>query len=132
MKEKKCGRCEEVKNVECFNKNKYSKSGLRSQCKDCMKKERADLKYHYKAWRNSEEKKAWYAKYRRDRYQKDKKKVKARNAARVIKRKPCEVCGATDNIHAHHDDYDKPLDVRFLCLKHHAEWHADNGEGLNP
>jgi hypothetical protein len=34
----------------------------------------------------------------------------------------CEVCGATDS-HGHHDDYSKPLEVRWLCAKHHAEEH---------
>lgn len=35
---------------------------------------------------------------------------------------PCEVCGAT-KAQAHHDDYSKPLDVRWLCTTHHAEHH---------
>lgn len=38
-----------------------------------------------------------------------------------IERKPCEVCGA--KAEAHHDDYNKPLEVRWLCFKHHREWH---------
>jgi len=37
---------------------------------------------------------------------------------------PCEVCGATRNIDAHHDDYRKPLDVRWLCRGHHKLHHA--------
>lgn len=40
-------------------------------------------------------------------------------------RKPCEVCGAA-KAQAHHDDYSKPLDVRWLCTTHHAEWHKHN------
>jgi len=32
----------------------------------------------------------------------------------------CEVCGATERIQAHHDDYSKPLEVRWLCPAHHA------------
>ena len=40
-------------------------------------------------------------------------------------RQPCEVCGK-DKAHAHHDDYSKPLDVRWLCTTHHAEWHKHN------
>lgn len=39
-----------------------------------------------------------------------------------LKRGPCEVCGALD-VHAHHDDYDKPLQVRWLCQQHHQAHH---------
>jgi hypothetical protein len=35
----------------------------------------------------------------------------------------CEICGVW-NTHAHHDDYSKPLTVRWLCPKHHADVHA--------
>jgi hypothetical protein len=38
-------------------------------------------------------------------------------------RQPCEVCGDTAIVHGHHDDYDEPLKVVWLCPKHHAERH---------
>lgn len=52
--------------------------------------------------------------------------VAADNAIRDgrLIRQPCEVCGSTAQ--AHHDDYGKPLDVRWLCTTHHAEWHKHN------
>lgn len=40
-------------------------------------------------------------------------------------RMPCEVCGSTERIHAHHDDYEKPLEVRWLCHTHHIEHHLN-------
>tara|TARA_R110002051_G_scaffold235179_1_gene296615 strand:+ start:8092 stop:8331 length:240 start_codon:yes stop_codon:yes gene_type:complete len=47
------------------------------------------------------------------------------NAIRIglIKRQPCEVCGA-EKVDAHHDDYSKPLLVRWLCRRHHSQHHA--------
>lgn len=44
-------------------------------------------------------------------------------AGRLIS-KPCEKCGRIDRIHAHHTDYSKPLDVTWLCFKHHADIHG--------
>jgi deoxycytidylate deaminase len=41
---------------------------------------------------------------------------------RVVKQ-PCEVCGSTI-VQAHHDDYSKPLEVRWLCVPHHNEHHV--------
>lgn len=47
----------------------------------------------------------------------------------VIAAQPCEVCGASgfkngrNIVEAHHDDYEKPLDVRWLCQAHHHEHH---------
>lgn len=41
-----------------------------------------------------------------------------------LERKPCEVgVGCGGRIEAHHDDYSRPLDVRWLCQRHHAELH---------
>lgn len=47
----------------------------------------------------------------------------------LIERGPCEVCHAVHGvdgviIHGHHDDYDKPMQVRWLCILHHRQLHA--------
>ena len=40
----------------------------------------------------------------------------------LIVREACEVCGA-DDTDGHHEDYQKPLDVRWLCRRHHKAEH---------
>lgn len=55
-------------------------------------------------------------------------KFAAQKAARIIPMKPCEKCGTTIKVHRHHDDYSKPLEVRFLCPFHHREYH----DSFNP
>ena len=55
-------------------------------------------------------------------------KYKARtalgNAVRdgILKKQPCRDCGSLD-VHGHHEDYSKPLDVIWLCPVHHAALH---------
>lgn len=44
-------------------------------------------------------------------------------ARKYVALKPCEVCQTTQHVHRHHDDYSKPLDVRFLCQVHHMQQH---------
>lgn len=40
-----------------------------------------------------------------------------------IMRRPCQECG-NPVAQAHHDDYDKPLQVIWLCRTHHLELHT--------
>jgi hypothetical protein len=48
----------------------------------------------------------------------------------LLARQPCEVCGATERIHAHHDDHSKPLEIRWLCQPHHNQHHGLMRRGL--
>lgn len=45
----------------------------------------------------------------------------ALKTGKLIK-EPCEVCGEL-KVQAHHDDYNYPLRVRWLCMKCHKQWH---------
>lgn len=55
-------------------------------------------------------------------------KVRAAKVFGIITPKPCEVCG-NDNmplIVAHHEDYNKPMDVTWLCRRCHSRRHAND------
>ena len=60
-------------------------------------------------------------------------KIRARNRVNnairdgKIVRLACEVCGV-ETSQAHHDDYSRPLDVRWLCSAHHGERHRQYKE----
>lgn len=49
---------------------------------------------------------------------------------RLIKA-PCEVCGSSE-VDAHHDDYSRPMEVRWLCKPHHAEHHKRLRDNARP
>lgn len=71
-----------------------------------------------------------------------KKRAKARSILnhylrdKKITRPKCQICG--EKSEAHHDNYDNPLDVKWLCFKHHRLYHKignkvfETTELLNP
>jgi len=48
----------------------------------------------------------------------------------LVEAEPCEVCGA-EKADAHHDDYSRPMKVRWLCRLHHKEEHRRMKEIAN-
>ncbi len=48
----------------------------------------------------------------------------AKKKNKIIKQS-CEICGNKDG-QAHHDDYRKPLELRWLCRSHHALFHRSH------
>lgn len=71
------------------------------------------------------------ARRRREGTPEQKLKINARAEVRkallrgALVRGLCEVDGCTSIGHAHHEDYSRPLDVRWLCRNHHDALHDE-------
>lgn len=136
-----CRRCGSVKPVSEYYKNNRSKSGYDlAKCIECAKlgvrENRAENIEYYREYdrvRGNRQSYEYRAEYNKVFPRKYKARMKVGNAIRdgKIVRGPCEVCGERRNVHAHHDDYSYPLDVRWLCAPHHSQWHRENGQGAN-
>lgn len=143
---KTCFKCGESKPICEFYAHPQMSDGHLGKCKTCARRDTA-LSHAKKsndiAWLISEkirhrEKSQKYrqegrsvscskeskAKWIENNLHKRKAHAILANAIRsgLIARKPCQICGNPKS-EGHHEDYSKPLDVMWLCRKHHGEHH---------
>ncbi len=134
VKEKRCPSCEQWKKSCEFYKSLKRYDGLAVYCKICIR-ERMVRHIRKNAEKFREYDRKYYQEHKgewKKRQEKSKEKYpekwKARNKLRgevrkgTIKRLPCEKCGKTPS-DGHHEDYEKPLEVKWLCRLHHLELH---------
>ena len=137
---KACISCLNMKPIKEYYTHIMMADGHLNKCKQCCKnqatKRRQEKIDEIRAFdrsrtRNydSEKKKKYYRKYKLLSKAKQAINNGLRNGT-VIRNPYCETCGKPSE-NAHHDDYMKPFDVRWLCAVCHSQWHRDNGSGLN-
>lgn len=138
---KECFKCKKYLPLSGFYKHKQMGDGHLNKCKSCAKldvcvhrSKNLDKIRAYDRKRGSRKSKEYALSYREKYPNKYRAHNMVNNAIRDGKlfKEPCEACFDIHKLHAHHDDYLKPLNVRWLCSKHHSQWHRDNGEALNP
>ncbi len=49
---------------------------------------------------------------------------RALDSGRLKPADSCGRCGSSENIHGHHDDYEEPLAILWLCASCHARRHS--------
>jgi len=144
IRSKTCFKCSAVKPLSEFYKHSMMTDGHVNKCKECNKKDVTKNRnknierirqYDRDRAKNPERQKtasaistAWR--------QADKRRMKCHNAVtRAIRsgklvRQPCVRCEEVKSL-AHHEDYDKPLDVVWLCQPCHKQRHKEMLNEIN-
>ena len=149
---KTCTKCKRNLPETKYHKDKSRKDGMQYTCKRCQSNlkmawekdhparcratwqkynaaHRSEVNERCRKYRASRQ--LEIAEYNRRRYPLYKKEIAAVSRANYAKSigilvpQPCTACGSTRNIDGHHDDYNKPLEVRWLCRLCHGRLHAE-------
>ena len=135
---KECFKCKTVFLLSEFYKHPGMKDGHLNKCIECTRtdtlkrrlskleqvraydRKRGKLRHRIDA--RTKQTKIWR--------QADKRRMKCHNAvSRAVKKgdlvvQPCEKCGS-EKVVAHHEDYNTPLDVVWLCQACHVQRHME-------
>ena len=141
IRSKECFKCKAVKPLENFYKHQAMADGHLNKCKECTKKDARDHreknldrireydrqrgKLPERVKKNLEVNKKWRSADRR-RSAAHSAVARALRSGQLIPI-PCERCGDENSL-AHHEDYDKPLDVMWLCQPCHKKRHKEIDE----
>lgn len=135
---KQCFKCQTVMPLTEFYKHAQMADGYLNKCKKCTKKDSFEHRiknierireYDRIRSKNSDRMKIAYeisAVWR----QADKRRMQCHNAVTRAVRKgtlirlPCIRCGAEKSL-AHHENYDEPLNVMWLCQPCHKQRHKE-------
>ena len=138
IRSKTCFKCKTVKLLDEFYKHSAMADGHLNKCKECNKKDALEHRFkNIEKVREYDKRRAklpervklalrvnqeWRAA--------DKRRSQCHNAvARAIRNNelspmPCVRCGELKSL-AHHEDYNKPLDVMWLCQPCHKQRHKE-------
>lgn len=148
-----CIKCDTSKPESEYYRSSIRASG-KGECKECTRKRvtanrKANLEYYQefdrkranlphrvqarKEYAQTEQGRKASAKGKAAHYYRYPNRSAARSAVtnavrdgRLYKPSKCEACNKTAALHGHHCDYNKPLDVMWLCDPCHKQWHREN------
>ena len=156
LKRKPCISCQRVLPLAAFYPHPQMRDGHLNKCKECQKaavravraanpeyyraydRQRGDLPHrlaavaaYQKTKRGREQLNAKSKEWVKRHPEKRKAHVWVGNAIRDgrLIRSPCEMCGA-EKVTAHHDDYTKPMEVRWFCGPCHRAHHKAERETM--
>jgi hypothetical protein len=138
IRSKECFKCKAVKPLEEFYKHPKMPDGHVNKCKECNKNDVTENRnknieriraYDRDRGLNPKRIQATVEINRAWRAEDSRRQVAHSTVARAVRngslvRLPCIRCGKEKSV-AHHEDYDKPLDVMWLCQPCHKQRHKE-------
>lgn len=149
-----CQYCKTSKPTDDFYQSSIRKDGKNGSCKECVRAKvranRAKNIDHYLEFDRKRANNPDRVQARKDYQQTERGQRKANAAKRayaernptirqahhavnnalrdgkIVRPSCCETCQREAELHGHHCDYNKPLDVMWLCDPCHKAWHKDN------
>lgn len=129
---KYCTKCEQHKPLDQFYPHPQTADGYLNHCKDCVKSRikrrrveaieeyRQRDRTRFKTPERKEVVKHARVKMKEEHPEKIKARAAVSNALRDgrLTKEPCHLCGNPDS-EAHHEDYNRPLDVHWVCQECH-------------
>lgn len=128
---KTCFKCSRQLPLGEFYAHPMMADGHLNKCKECAKRDarenRSKRLDYYRAYdrdRGSRIGNEGMRRYRAANPEKARAHASVNYAVREghLQKAPCMICGRPDS-HGHHDNYERPLDVVWLCPVHHFERH---------
>ena len=139
MTEKRCFKCSRVLPISEYYTHPDMSDGHLGKCKDCARADARETRRNRTDYYREYDRQRAKLRKRRDqtnatarrRHKAYPEKTAAHNAVTRAIRKgslarpgQCSNCGVECKPNAHHDDYSKPLDVRWLCRRCHGILHG--------
>ena len=138
IRSKVCFKCNSDKPISEYYKHPSMADGHLNKCKECTKKDAGQHRasnlekireYDRRRGKNADRIKASTAINRLWREEDKRRQACHSKVSTAIKngtlvRSPCERCGDVKSV-AHHEDYDKPLEVMWLCQPCHKQRHRE-------
>lgn len=137
---KTCRECGTEKPLADFHRSKQARDGYLARCRECVnakkrewaKNNREKINEWKRRWRRSSRSGAesasrwYYANKHKALAQRRLHRALARGA--LVRPSACDRCHRRGDVHGHHPDYDKPLEVDWLCPKCHRAVHAEEAQ----
>lgn len=136
MENSTCHKCKKNKGVNTLSRVKYkNKIYLYKICHECSKEVYLKYKDRVVKWHKDNIEKVRF--YKR-KYSKTKRKLVSKKQDKVremvklaikkglLIRGCCNICGK-NKAQAHHENYNKPFEIMWLCSKHHREHEETTG-----